>query len=174
LASEAESLAAIPTVTGFDEFFLESYRKLVRSMEIVFRDPSVAEDACQEAFAVAYRKWNFVVQRDRPLAWVYTVALNKGRRAVRKRQRFTSTSTDLSEHLPQGHEDPVAMRMWLWSGVLSLPTRERTAVVLRYLGDLSIDEVAKIMRCQPGTVKATLHHAVQKLRVELTNEETDA
>jgi RNA polymerase sigma factor (sigma-70 family) len=48
-----------------------------------------------------------------------------------------------------------------------LAPRQRMAVVLRYLGDLTNEEVAKAMGCSVGTVKSTLHSALAGLRVEL-------
>ena len=50
-------------------------------------------------------------------------------------------------------------------------SRQRLAVVLRYLGDLSTAEVGKAMGCAPGTVKSTLHAALAKLRVELEEDD---
>ena len=47
---------------------------------------------------------------------------------------------------------------------MRLPTRERTALVLRYFGDLSVREVAEIMRCPEGTVKTLTRRAIASLR----------
>jgi DNA-directed RNA polymerase specialized sigma24 family protein len=48
-----------------------------------------------------------------------------------------------------------------------LAPRQRVAIVLRYLGDLQVAEVAKAMGCSEGTAKATLHTALAKLRTHL-------
>ena len=57
--------------------------------------------------------------------------------------------------------------------IATLPARQREAVVLRYLADLSVKDVAEAMGCAVGTVKATLNHALRTLRVEL-EEDDDA
>ena len=53
------------------------------------------------------------------------------------------------------------------------PRVQREAVVLRYLADLPIADVARAMDCATGTVKATLHQAMRSMRVELDDTEGD-
>jgi DNA-directed RNA polymerase specialized sigma24 family protein len=49
-----------------------------------------------------------------------------------------------------------------------LPERQRIAIVLRYLADLPLVDVAAAMGCKVGTAKSTLHTALARLRVELS------
>ena len=51
--------------------------------------------------------------------------------------------------------------------VANLPERQREAIVLRYFEDLSVEETAAAMDCAPGTVKATVHHALRRLKEKL-------
>jgi RNA polymerase sigma-70 factor (ECF subfamily) len=46
----------------------------------------------------------------------------------------------------------------------ALPERQREAIVLRFFEDLSVEDTATLMRCAPGTVKATVHQALRSLR----------
>ena len=46
----------------------------------------------------------------------------------------------------------------------TLPPRQRTALILRYYLDQSVDEAADVMQCAPGTVKAATHQAIASLR----------
>ena len=48
-----------------------------------------------------------------------------------------------------------------------LGDRQRAAVVLRYFADLSLADIAAVMGSATGTVKATLHHTLDRLRIEL-------
>jgi RNA polymerase sigma-70 factor, ECF subfamily len=48
-----------------------------------------------------------------------------------------------------------------------LPERQREAIVLRFFEDLSVEDTAALMRCAPGTVKATVHQALRSLRRRL-------
>ena len=51
--------------------------------------------------------------------------------------------------------------------LLELPERERDVVILRMLQEKSTREAARALGCAEGTVKATLHHALAKLRVSM-------
>lgn len=55
----------------------------------------------------------------------------------------------------------------LWSAVRSLPTKQRTALALYYLGDLKVTEVATAMKISEGTVKSYLDRARETLRKTL-------
>ena len=61
----------------------------------------------------------------------------------------------------------------LRKAMAQLPTRQRMAIALFTLQDLSIAGVAQIMRCSQGTVKATIHRARENLRRALEAEEGD-
>jgi RNA polymerase sigma factor (sigma-70 family) len=67
--------------------------------------------------------------------------------------------------------DEVVDRESIARGITQLPDRQRIAVVLRYLVDLPIVDVATAMGCAQGTVKSTLHTALARLRVSLTDAE---
>ena len=67
----------------------------------------------------------------------------------------------------------VATRLSVREAIATLPARQRQAVVLRYLADLPIADIADAMGCATGTVRATLHQAMQSMRVELDDQEGD-
>ena len=62
-----------------------------------------------------------------------------------------------------GAEDRVVLR----AALLSLPKRRRAVLVLRFWADLSIDQVAEIMQCPPGTVKSLTARGLADLRDRL-------
>jgi RNA polymerase sigma factor (sigma-70 family) len=66
--------------------------------------------------------------------------------------------------------DDVVGALDLEAALSRLAPRQRAAVVLRYLADLTVPEVAKAMGCADGTVKSTLHSALERLRVEFSQE----
>ncbi|MCU1428746.1 MAG: polymerase, sigma-24 subunit, subfamily, partial [Actinomycetia bacterium] len=67
----------------------------------------------------------------------------------------------------------VATRLTIRNALDTLPARQREAVVLRYLADLSVEQTATAMGCAPGTVKSAAHTALETLRIEL-EEDDDA
>jgi RNA polymerase sigma-70 factor (ECF subfamily) len=151
---------------SFDSFFDRHYEPVVRSLTLVFGDRSRAEDAAQSGFERAYRKWRTVSEMDRPATWVYVVALREARRALARDER----SEPFEDTVVLGAEDDAVTALSVHAVLVQLPLRQRAAVVLRYLGGLSVAEVAEAMGCAEGTVKATLHVALRRLRVELSEE----
>ena len=155
-------------VDGFDEFFAEHYKGVVTALEFAVLDRSLAEDAAQEAFVRALRRWRTVVHADRPATWVYVVAMREARRQLR---RHRSQPT----HIEKGDEVDVAVAVTeglpLRDALATLPARQRQAVTLRFLADLPVADIARAMGCKQGTVKSTLHAALANLRVELDNSE---
>jgi RNA polymerase sigma factor (sigma-70 family) len=59
----------------------------------------------------------------------------------------------------------------LWALVRALPERQQRVVVLRYAGDFSYAEIARVMHISIGTVGSTLDAAHRNLRTALTTEE---
>ncbi|HEY5172757.1 MAG TPA: sigma-70 family RNA polymerase sigma factor [Acidimicrobiia bacterium] len=146
---------------SYEVFFDEYYEPVRRALAVALADPVLAEDSAQEAFARAYVQWRSVSAMERPAGWVYVVALRGGRR---QRSRRVETVA------PAPEPDPIPTlveRDELDELLRRLPDRQRIAVVLRYLADLPLVDVAAAMGCAVGTVKSTLHVALARLRVEL-------
>ena len=150
---------------SFEVFFDEYYDEVRRALAVALADPVLAEDAAQEAFARAYAQWRSVSVMERPAGWVYVVALRGGRRQRGRR---------IEPPAPGPEPDPIGNfldREELEPMLLRLPERQRVAVVLRYLADLPLADVAAAMGCAVGTVKSTLHAALSRLRIELNDVE---
>lgn len=160
-------------MSAFERFFLGEHPKLVALGLAWTGNPDTATELAQEALVRAYRSWDRVAGLDIPGAWVRRVMINlliderRGeQRAVAARQRL-ATPDDLVERDRHDVDD-----RW-WSAVRALPDRERAAITLHYLEDLPIAEVARILEVTPGTVKASLSHARQKLRSALGTTEDE-
>ena len=63
--------------------------------------------------------------------------------------------------------DALVLRLALVDALERLPRRQREAVALRYLADLSVDDVARTMGVSAGTVKQSVHRALRTLRTSL-------
>jgi RNA polymerase sigma-70 factor (ECF subfamily) len=153
----------------YDRFFEETYPNVVRALTLALGSVAEAEDVAQEAFARAFVRWREVRTYDRPGTWIYVVAVREA--GHRRRRRRTGERLAVNElGTSSGRvDDPgrgVADRDWLQTSLRTLPPRQRLAIVLRYLADLSLAEVADSMQCSVGTVKATIHAALRRLRVD--------
>jgi RNA polymerase sigma-70 factor (ECF subfamily) len=149
----------------FDMFYLDHYARVVESLRFATGDAAGAEDAAQEAFAKALVKWSTVSRAARPATWVYVVAIRELRRHERRGRRQPKDAP-LSRGTTPDHADSIAEADSLARALGALPERQRMAVALRFHGDLTVDEISRVMRCSHGTVKSTLHAALQRLRID--------
>jgi RNA polymerase sigma-70 factor (ECF subfamily) len=150
---------------SFTAFYDGNYPSVCRALALAFRDPQVAEEAAQEAFIRAYVYWRRVGRMDRPAGWVYVVAV---RQAFRTRGRPDVTIGP--EEIMADVADAVVEREALRTAIGRLPDRQRLAIVLRYLADLPLADVAAAMSCAVGTVKSTVHAALARLAADLGEE----
>jgi RNA polymerase sigma-70 factor (ECF subfamily) len=156
-------------VRDFDEFTSEHYGQVLRTVALAIGDRSRAEDATQEAFLKAFRKWRTVRSMERPESWLLVVAMNAERRRWRRVPVVVRGEVECIG-VPD-HAGAVSAAVSVDGALRLLTPRQRTAVVLRYLADLPISAIARALGCADGTAKATLHQALAKLRVELTDGE---
>lgn len=157
----------------FDTFYSASYDRVRRAMTLAFRDPALAEEITQEAFFQTLKRWPKVSALDHPEGWTMVVALNKGRDLHRRRARQDAKRA-LLVHQPDANsgESHVEDRMMVSTLLEGVSDRQRQALLLRYVTQLTIPEIAVVMGCAEGTVKATLHSALAKASLQ-SKETTD-
>ena len=155
---------------GFEAWYRSRYQRLVLAVTVIAGSRTAAEDVAAEAFARAWERWPKVQTMASPDAWVFRVAQNE----VRSRWRRLGVERRWLDRQPRSEAAaPADTDPELWAAVQALPERTRTAVALRYLGDLTQDEVADVMGVAPGTVAASLHAGRSALRSRLTAPEDD-
>ncbi|MDW3179877.1 MAG: sigma-70 family RNA polymerase sigma factor [Acidimicrobiia bacterium] len=155
-------------IHDFDDWFSLNYRRVLSSVLIVCAGDLVrAEDATNDAFIDALEKWSTVGVMDSPRSWVTKVAINKAKRSWLRRQRYVDPVNVDSAGAVALDQDP---NVELWAAVNRLTVKQRSAIVLRYIDDLTQSDIATKLDIAPGTVSATLTQARAKLRVELEGE----
>jgi len=151
------------TAGELPEFEAEFDRLFGRAFAVARRltgDPAAAEDIAAEALIRTYIRWSRVRAFEYREAWVARVATNLAIKSSRRRATaHASVAADES--------DATATRLALVEALGRLPRRQREAVALRYLADLSIDDVASTLGVSAGTVKQSVHRALRTLRSQL-------
>ena len=150
----------------FERFFAATSPRLVAVLSTALGDADLAREASQEAFARAFQRWPRVREMSKPDGWVYVTAMRVALRSRRTENRDNLNAIAIDGRV-RDHGDEIARRVMVAELLATLTTRQRQAVVLRFAGDMTIDDVALAMGCAAGTVKATLHQALLKLRVEI-------
>lgn len=131
--------------------------RLVGLLVSVGASRPLAEDLLQEAYARLLPRWNSVRQYDDPEAWVRKVALRLYLSHRRREELFQRRAPLFVDAL--NVEGPSPDRIALEAAVATLPTHQRIIVVLYYVCDLPVDEIAQVLQVSPGTVKSRLSRA---------------
>ena len=144
----------------------------LRTAYLITNDRQAAEDIAQTAFLNALRNIHrFDVARPfRP--WFLTILTNEARMYMRSQRRHVSEALD--PRLPEPSVSLVNQvilndeRSRIRQALAQLEEPFRTAAVLYYFNDLTIEEVAAATGCRPGTVKSRLYTARHRLRDALS------
>jgi RNA polymerase sigma-70 factor (ECF subfamily) len=138
----------------FDAFYAASYGRVVGQLFVVVGDLTEAEDVVQEAFTRAAARWSRIRTYEAPEAWVRRVALNQAFTAMRRAKRQLRLLGRLAP--PQDAPEPPSDVLDLLAAMRGLPVSQREVLVLHYLVELSLDEVARHLRIPGGTAKSRL------------------
>jgi RNA polymerase sigma-70 factor, ECF subfamily len=151
----------------FAAWYEHEHHRLVTAILLVTGDVHVAREATDEAFVRAFMHWPRVSGMASPRGWTYRVALNVVRRRGR---RATLERTLLARRLPP---PPIpAPAGEAWAAVGQLPARQRAAVVLRFLADLTEEEAGRVMGVSRTTVSRALTDARRTLGRMLADDPT--
>ncbi len=152
-------------MSDFEEWYRGLHPRLASALLAFCGDPALAADATDEAFARALEHWPRLSRMASPEAWVHRTAINGVRRRARRdaleRRLLRRSSLVATDPAPGWDKD-------LLDAIGELPDRQRMAVALHYIADLSVEDTASAMRVKRGTVLATIHAARAKLRQALT------
>ncbi|MDI6100349.1 SigE family RNA polymerase sigma factor [Actinoplanes sp. NEAU-A12] len=159
---------------SFDDLYAAHYADLTVQLHLYFGDRQEAHDVVQEAFCRAYARWRTVSGYEDPVGWVrrvaWNLALSRWRR-TRSALSFLRRQPRTESHVAGPGPDRVAVM----AALAELPAQQRRAVVLRYLADLTVPQIADREGVAEGTVKSWLHRARTTLADRLgadENEET--
>jgi len=123
-----------------------------------------AQDIAQEAFARAWQRWDSIRGYDSPEAWVRRVATNLATSRFRRDRRARAAAHKLlASDVPEISPDAVA----LIAALRTLPERQRVVLVLHYVADLPVSQIAAELRCPVGSVKAWLSRGRDALAAAL-------
>ena len=137
------------------------YRFLVASV-----GPQEADDCFQEACLAALRAYPELRHADNLKGWLFTIAHRKALDSY----RATARRPLPVEHLPEQATPAAPLPpdgQPLWGRVRELPEKQRMAVFLRSVADLSYADVAHALDCSQEAARRNVHEGLKRLREEL-------
>jgi RNA polymerase sigma-70 factor (ECF subfamily) len=163
---------------NFDEIIRLHQRRVYRVLYVLLRDADAADTLTQECFLRAYKKLETFRGECRLETWLLRIAVNlardygKSRRTSFWRRLVGLEDAEESETRQARGSQPSPERVLLareeleavWSAVDSLSQQQRTIFLLRFTEELSLAEIAAILKLSVGTVKAHLFRATARVR----------
>ncbi|MEM7338406.1 MAG: sigma-70 family RNA polymerase sigma factor [Actinomycetota bacterium] len=153
--AEHTATEAAPTdLASFDRLYEQRYEPMVRLACRFVDRRAVAEDVVQDSFRQLWQKWGTVTS---PASYLRTSVVNGCHNELRRRR----VRRDSWHKLIEG---PDAESDYLADALASIPEPRRRALVLRFYGGQTMQEIAEVMDVPIGTVKSLIHRGLADLR----------
>ncbi len=154
----------------FEDFARARTPHLYRSAWLLCGHRAEAEDLVQETLAKVYVRMHRRLgpRLDNPAAYAQTTL---SRTFISARRRRSSTETpygDLPAGIAPDHAEAADLRVSLADALAGLAPLDRAVLVLRYLDDLPVDEVAATLDLSPGAVRNRSMRALARMRTGVT------
>jgi RNA polymerase sigma-70 factor (ECF subfamily) len=148
---------------AFDSLLREIGPPLLRYVTRVTGDAALAEDAVQETFIAIIRKIGWLHDASLFRPWAYRIASREAFRLLRRSRRFVEPADELP--FVEEHADPW-QRERLLASLDRLSPASRAVVMLHYLEEMPLADVAAVLELPLGTVKSRLSYGLTQLRKE--------
>lgn len=145
----------------FIALYESRFSELAAQVYAYTSDASEAQDLVQEAFLRAWQRWDTIGGYDEPLAWIRRVAWNLA--TSRHRRNAVARRFLQRAQAPEPHPGMSPDHVALVAALRQVPEKQRRAVVLHYLGDMSVADIAAQTGAKEGTVKSWLHRGRSEL-----------
>lgn len=175
---EIASLAAAGSPDPFDELVFRYSARLCHFLRHKTQTDQDVEDLAQETFLKAFRNIDSFDPKRKFSTWLYTIAVRQAisrYRSERPKQPIVpkNPAPDPQEALIQKEQSQN-----LWHHAKTLQPKEYEALWLRYAEDMSVKDLAKVLKKKPITVRVLLHRArlnlAKKMRPEITSENLES
>ena len=127
-------------------------------------DPDAAADIAQEVALQALRHRHALRDPAALDAWVHRIAVRAALREAQRSRRRREAEQAGAALSAAAATPPMAELLAVLDG---LPPRQRAALTLRYVHDLPDEDIARALRCRPGTVRSLLSRGREAVRARL-------
>jgi RNA polymerase sigma-70 factor, ECF subfamily len=159
LRVQAGEAAAFPElVRRFDSPLRYFVRRIVG-------DVAAADDLVQDVWISALRQLNDLRSGAALRVWLFRVARNRSISHLRREAIRVADDIDVAEIADDAEPDELRAEdaARIHEGLATLSIEHREAITLRFLEDMSYDEIAAVVGCSVGTVRSRLHYAKKHL-----------
>ncbi len=155
--------------------FVRYRAQVYRTALAIVRDPAAAEDILQDCFLKVYAHAAHLDPARSLAPWLYRVTVNLsyawlGRGGQKRRAPLETVANRLVSPMRQAPDqltEQTELRHNVRKAIGALPIDQRVVIVLYYLNNLSLQDIAEILDVPIGTVKSRLYYAREALRAML-------
>jgi RNA polymerase sigma-70 factor, ECF subfamily len=166
---------SVRELADFDAVVRLYWPRVFRFALASLRDRDAAQTVAQDCFLRAYRARDRFRGEARVLTWLLQIAVNLVRDHTRQCFRTFPVQPDVAlDWVADGEIDPEQRVLikeqieTLWRATASLPERQRTVFLLRYVEELELLEIAAVTGLKEGAVKVHLYRALRRVRAQLS------
>lgn len=153
----------------FSKIFDQCINKIYRFIFLKVNSEEIAQDLCSETFLRGWESYKNNHNIENPSAFLYQIARNLVTDYYREKGRTNFVSPEVMPIIDPnpGVEEKMALSSDIdniKTALVSLGGEYQDVIIYRYLDELSISEIAKIMEKSEGAVRVVLHRALKSLR----------
>jgi len=159
------SVWAPDRASDFEAFFEQHQERLFRALWLLTRNRQEAEEIVQDAFLRLWERWDKVIGGPGPVAYLYRTALNVWRSRLRRAAvaaRRVIHHIQVDDEIAEIEERDAVIR-----ALAPLPPRQRAAIVLMDVLDLSSERAGEVLGIRPVTVRVLAARARAALAKEM-------
>ncbi len=158
---------------AFESLFLRYQKRLLRFLLGMVRSEEIAQELLCEMMVDVWRNAHTFQGRSRVSTWIFGIASNKAKTALRRRQPVEADPEVLERLIDPtpGSADAMVQRELaeqVQAAIELLPPEHRQVVELTFMHGFSYREIAEIVGCPVNTVKTRMFHAKRRLREALS------
>jgi RNA polymerase sigma-70 factor (sigma-E family) len=160
-----------PITSRLGDAYVRHAPRALRLAYFLSGDQEDARDLVQDAFVQVAGRFRYLRQPDAFDTYLRRTIVNLHTSRLRRlKAERSSLAREATFPVPPAVEEGHEVRDEMWQAILSLPPRQRAAVVLRYYEDLSESQSAEVLRCSVGALNQLVVRAMATLRARIAEE----
>ncbi len=154
------------TKEEFAQVVLDSTDSLYRISKSILKNDTDCEDAVQEAITIEFEKLYTLRKNCYAKTWLVRIVMNECYKIARRKEReYATEQSDMLEKQEKSESTGLKLEQSdVYQALLTLEERQRVVLVLFYVEEYSLKEIARITNVPVGTVKSRLNRGRKQLR----------
>ena len=167
--------------TSFEELYKMYYQKVYALIRMTIKDAAEAEDVLQQTFVNAWNNISKLEDINAFNTWIQRIAVNQCYSVMRRHKELLTTDSEEQQSvldelesefmLPEVYATQNDLGDRLKQIISELSAVQKQTILLYYYEEMSVEEIAQVMECSPGTVKSRLYLARKAIGTEIEEQE---